>query len=86
MNIKKRIKLLNGIGYTLIAIQVLAFIGSLGKKEEPITDKAELIGYYIGSNLFIIIAIILFLKARSLRKKLKDIEQSALIDSIGEPE
>lgn len=83
MTLKKRINLLNGIGYGLIALQVLGFIGNLGKKDEPILDQAERIGYYIGSNLFFAIAIILFLRARFLRKKLK---QSDLINSIGKPE
>ena len=86
MNIKKRIKLLNVIGYILVAIQVLSFIGSLGREEEPITEMPVLIGYYIGSNLFFIIALVLFLRARSLRKKLNNSNQINLINSIGKTE
>ena len=86
MNIKKRIKLLNVIGYTLVAIQVLSFIGSLGREEEPITEMPVLIGSYIGSNLFFIIALVLFLRTRSLRKKLNNSNQIDLINSIGKTE
>lgn len=83
----KRIKRLNTIGYILLTLQILSFIGKIGQKQEVIADKYELIGYYVGSNLLIIISIILFLRARSLRKKLNHFNQSeASINSIGKPE
>ncbi len=83
MTLKKKMNLLNVIGYSLIGLQVLGFLGNLGKKKVPIEDTAELIGYYIGSNIFLIIAIILFIKSRSMRKRLNNSLQSEMIDSIG---
>lgn len=81
------IKRLNTIGYVLITLQILSFIGKIGQKQEVIADKNELIGYYIGSNFLLIISIVLFLRARSLRKKLNKSNQSnASINSIGKPE
>nr|WP_315145445.1 hypothetical protein [uncultured Flavobacterium sp.] len=83
----KRIKRLNTIGYVLITLQILSFIGRIGQKQEVIADKNELIGYYVGSNFLLIISIILFLRARSLRKKLNNSNQSnASINSIGKSE
>ncbi len=84
MVIKKKINLLNIIGYALLGLQALSFIGSLGMEKEPITGTPELLGYYVGSNFFLIIAIILFLSARSLRKKLNKANQLKEIDSIGQ--
>lgn len=80
----KRIKILNTIGYVLITLQILSFAGNISKNQEMITDKSELIGYYLGSNLLLIISIILFLRARSIRKKLNNSNTSdTLINSIG---
>jgi hypothetical protein len=80
----KKIKTLNNIGYVLIVLQILSYLGNLTQEQTIITDKYELLGSYTGSNILLIIAIILFLKARSLRKKINKSNLSdTLIDSIG---
>ena len=49
-----------------------------------INDDAERIGYYFGFNFMLYVAIGLFLKANSLKRKLKLIEELEMINSIGQ--
>ncbi len=79
----KRIKRLNIIGYVLVGFQALVYFSSLTRKSESIEDPAELAGYYFGYNLWLMIAIVLFIKARNIRKKLKQLELKDMVDSIG---
>jgi FtsH-binding integral membrane protein len=79
---KKKIKILNIMAICLIVAQVIGYLGNA--KEQPIEAIGiDAIAYYIGFNLFGIIAIILFIICFFLRQKLKQNEKKDIIDSIG---
>lgn len=70
--LKETIKTLNIIAICLLVVQVLGYItrGSTSDINAP----SHSIAYYIGYNLWLIIAIILFIRASSLSNKIKDDE------------
>jgi hypothetical protein len=85
-NMRRRIKILNVTAIVFLIIQALSYAGSLGGKDEIITNTPELIGYYLGFNLPLIIAIILFIISFSQKRKLQKMEERNMIDSIGRAE
>ena len=86
---KKRnltIKILRIIATIFLVVQIFSYIGVLTAHSEPLTEPAEIAGYYFGLNTFLLISLILFVIAYRLQKKLKKSTQVDLIDSIGKPE
>ena len=79
-------KILNIIGIILVVFQLLAYLGRAKGEKEAFTDTIEQVAYYIGFSFFLIIAIILFIIAYSIRRKEKKRAQDELIDSIGRNE
>ena len=79
----KRARLiLNIIALLLIVFQLLGYIGTADK--EPIKAQGtDFAAFYIGFNLPAIIAIILFIIAQYLKRKINKKEASNIIDSIG---
>lgn len=83
MTLPRKIKTLRITGVILLVLQLFSYLGNKGLPAEPHTDQTELIGYYIGYNLLFFIAIILFIIAYSLNRKLKKQQQEETIESIG---
>ncbi len=82
----RNVKILKTIAFILLLFQLFSYLGSSSTGNPPPTDPAGRVGYYFGFNLAIIIAVILFISAASLKKKLKRKEIEDTIDSIGKPE
>jgi hypothetical protein len=84
---RRRIKILNVTAIVFLIIQLASYLGSIGGEDEVITNTPELIGYYLGFNLPLLIAIILFIISFFLQKrKLQKMEAKDMIDSIGRAE
>jgi uncharacterized membrane protein len=79
---KKKIKTLNTVAICLVVAQA---IGYMGKANEQPIDATSInsTAYYLGFNLFLIAAIILFVISFFLRLRLKRNEKKVMIDSIG---
>ena len=82
----RRIKRLNAVAIILLVLQIFSYLGRITSASETFTDKGELIGYYIGFNLPIIISVIIFIITFTQKRKLKQGTESDTIDSIGRPE
>lgn len=72
--IKSKIKTLNIIAIVLLVIQLLGYITSM--KGNDVDSPNKSIGYYVGFNLWIIISIILFIKASTLQSKIDEIKKN----------
>lgn len=83
---RRRIKILNITAILFLIIQVLSYLGSIGGEAEVITNTPELIGYYLGLNVPLLICIILFMISFSQKRKLRKTEEKNMIDSIGRAE
>jgi hypothetical protein len=83
---KKKIKILNIVAIILFVFQILSYLGNLNTPKNTIVEKSELIGYYFGFNLAIVISVVLFIIAYSLKRKLKQNTTNDMIDLIGKPE
>jgi hypothetical protein len=68
MTIQRKIKVFNIIAISLLVLQILSYLGQMGKSPEPVAEQSELIGYYLGYNILIIISIILFIRVSKLKK------------------
>ena len=82
----KKIKTLNIIAIVLVVYQILSYLGSLDNEKRIFKSNAEFYGYYLGVNLPIIISVVLFIIAASLKKKLRQKRENDIIDSIGKSE
>ncbi len=82
----RKVKILNTVAIILLLFQLFSYLGNSSTGNKIPSDPAERIGYYFGFNLAIFIAVILFIIAASLKKKLKKKEIEDTIDSIGKPE
>lgn len=80
-----KIRIINIIAIALTVFQILAYIGLL---TEPLPQEngIDAIAFYIGFNIFLIIAAILFCIAYKLKKKWKSNNLGDMIDSIGKEE
>ena len=83
---RRRIKILNVTAIVFLIIQLASYLGSIEGEDEVITNTPELIGYYLGFNLPLLIAIILFIISFSQKRKLQKMEAKDMIDSIGRAE
>jgi hypothetical protein len=83
---KKKIKILNIVAIILFVFQILSYLGNLNTPKNTIVEKSELIGYYFGFNLAIVISVVLFIIAYSQKRKLKQNTTNDMIDLIGKPE
>lgn len=82
---RRTIRIINIIAIALVVFEILAYIGSIG--DPPIEGKGiNAIAFYIGFNIFLIIALLLFGIAYHLKNKSKRNNQNDLIDSIGKKE
>ncbi len=82
----RKVKILNTIAVILLVFQLLSYLGNSSAENEVLRDPYERLGYYFGFNIALLIAIILFVKASSIKKKLKKKEMEDTIDSIGKPD
>ncbi len=67
---KRRIKIYNILGYVFIFLQLASYAGSTSEKVDYVSVY-EKVGYYVGYNILLIVAIIFFISARELKKKIK---------------
>lgn len=80
--IRLRIKKYTIIAVLLLTIQILGYLGSLFSSEEKLKFKS--VPYFLGFNIFIIIAVFFLIEIRHLRKKLKNQDLQNKIRSIGD--
>ena len=81
---KKTRLVLNGIAIFLLVFQLLGYLGTLSKdKDTTPAEGVGLVAYYIGFNLPVIIAAILFVIAQFQKKKMSKKDEANIIDSIG---
>ncbi|MFP9098316.1 hypothetical protein ACLI09_04620 [Flavobacterium sp. RHBU_24] len=80
--LKRKIIIIRIIGILLIAIQMLGYLGNI---DEPMPERPvdELIGYYIGYNLFLWIGIVLLIWSFNVGKKLKQVKRDEMMEGIG---
>jgi len=82
----KTIKFINFFAIIMLVMQLIGYLGSIDSNGKLFAAETKPISYYIGFNFLLIISIVLFSIARSLKKKLKRKEIVNIIDSIGKPE
>jgi hypothetical protein len=80
---KRTRKILNIIALVLAVLQVLGYVGYLNSKPEEEEAGVNAVFFYIGFNLPIIIAAILFVSSLILKRKIDKKEADIEIDSIG---
>lgn len=80
---KRKIIILRIIGFLFIAFQLLGYVGATHTDREEM-DTPETIGYFIGYNFFIWLAIFFFYWSWKVSKKAKKINAANVIDAIGE--
>lgn len=68
--LKGKIKTLNIIAICLLVVQVLGYLTKSGNSNSDAPNES--FAYYIGFNLWLIIAIILFIRASSLSSKVTE--------------
>jgi len=80
--LKRKMIIIRVIGIVLIAFQLLAYLGNI---DEPVPARPldELIGYYVGYNLFLWIGIILLIWSINVGKKLKQVKRDEMMEGIG---
>lgn len=72
------------IAVIFLVLQLISYLGSIIRKEHHVHENiASSAGYYIGYNFFLLIAVALFLRAWSLKKRLRREEVARQIDAIG---
>jgi hypothetical protein len=83
--LKRKIVIIRVIGIVLIAFQLIAYLGNI---DEPAPERPaeELIGYYFGYNFFLWIGIIMLIWSFNVRKKLRQVKQDELMNTIGNNE
>ena len=75
-------KIINALIILLLIFQLFGYVSNLNKEADKSRD-IQLVGYFIGFNLPLIISIILFLISRYIKRKLCQKENTQIIDSIG---
>lgn len=79
---KLRIRIYTIVAVVLSIIQILGYLGNHFSSEEELKSKS--VPEYLGFNIFIIIAVFLFIDIYYLKKKLKNKELQNEIHSIGD--
>jgi uncharacterized membrane protein len=78
------IKILRTLAVVFLVLQIFSYLGRIKLAARTIADPAEMIGYYLGLNIALIISIILFLVANRLQRKHNRANLQEQINSIGE--
>lgn len=80
--LKRKMIIIRVIGIVLIVLQLVAYLGTI---DEPMPERPlnELIGYYIGYNLFLWIGIVLLIWSYNVGKKLKQVKRDEMMEGIG---
>ena len=82
ISMKRKRIILKILMIILVVIQVLGYIGTLtAKKVFPEEDQS--FAFYLGFNLPLILATILFANERSIKRKMDKKKSEEIIDSIG---
>ncbi len=81
---KRRIKIYTVLAYVFAGLQLLNYLGQATSANSAPSNAAERTGYYAGMHIFAIIAVLLFIAAFRLRKKMKNAEADNMVDSIGD--
>ena len=76
------------LGYIFVLFELISFIQVISQRKDSntaLTDSqgAERIAFYIGYNFWIILALICFVSAYRLKKKIKRRSMKAVVESIG---
>lgn len=83
--LKRKALIIRIFGFLFIAFQLLGYIGSPNTRTKEM-DIPETIGYFIGYNFFIWLAIIFFYWSWKESKKAKKMNAASVIEAIGEQE
>ncbi len=88
INIKRAkltIKIFNILGIIFICFQAMGYMGS-GEIIVQQGSPGETIGYFIGFNIFLWVALFFFYRAQRVKKKLNSSIKADMINSIGQEE
>lgn len=80
---KRRMVIYNVLGVIFLVFQLLGYLGNILHPEPKDVDFAERLGGYVGFNFMLILAVIFFISARQLKKKINQQQIDQDIDSIG---
>lgn len=72
------------IGILLVVFNILSHIIEFTENNATADDTAYSIGYFIGSNFFLIIGIVFLRLAYKINKKIKNHQLKEMVDKIGE--
>lgn len=71
------------IGILLIVFNLLAYLGGAKMQpEDPFADSGVRIGYFIGSNIFLIVGIVFVFLSYRVRQKMKKKKDADLVDTL----
>jgi len=79
---KTKVTVLKTLAVIFLVFQLIGYINSI-TVVETFMSSSERIGYYIGFNFSLYIAIGFYLWYRSARKEMKNNQKAQLIDAIG---
>ena len=82
----RKIVIIKSIATFFLVLQVLSHIGRINKEPYVFEENSEIIGYYIGLNIALIISIVLFYIAFRMNRKMISQNLTEKIDAIGKNE
>lgn len=82
----RKIVIIKSIATFFLVLQVLSHIGRLNKEPYVFEEISEMIGYYIGLNIALIISIVLYYIAFRMKRKMMYQNLTEKIDAIGKNE
>ena len=81
--LQRRTKIYRVTGYIFIGLQAISYLSLMSSPEKIEGPPGYKFGYYLGSSLWLILALIFFLLVYRNTKKVKTLEGLEQIESIG---
>ncbi|MCG7754196.1 hypothetical protein [Flavihumibacter cheonanensis] len=78
-----KIKIFRIVAWVLLVLQLFSYVGNLNQKNKVNAEPAEMLGYYIGINFFLIISLVLFFIDYRRQRKAKRALLEEQINEIG---
>jgi len=84
--IRRKRPIVRIFAWIFLAMQLLAYIGNANEATYKRDYFSEVVGHYVGYNLFLIISAILFYRSYKIMQNLKKAIEANRIDVIGKGE
>ena len=84
--IRRKRRIVHIFAWIFLVMQLLAYIGNANEAPYKSDYFSEVVGHYVGYNLFLIISAILFYRLYKITKSLKKVSYENSIDAIGKNE